>query len=175
MQERGTVETLRRTGRRRSAVWVTLATAAVVVLLDQLTKAWALSALAHRSIHVVGPLSLTLRRNTGSAFSLFTGSSPVLAVIAGVLAVGMVVVATRVRSRVLAGALGLVLGGALGNLADRVFRSASGGVVDFIDLRFWPTFNLADSAIVVGIVAIVVIVLVGERRQAQGPPGGASP
>jgi len=155
-------------------VWVTLATAAVVVALDQATKAWALSALAHRSIHVAGPLSLTLRRNTGSAFSLFTGSSPALAVVAGVLAVGIMILATRVRSRMLAVALGLVLGGALGNLADRVFRSASGGVVDFIDFRFWPTFNVADSAIVVGVVAIVVIVVIGDRRRAQGPSGGVS-
>lgn len=156
-------------------MWVTLATAAVVVALDQLTKAWALSALAHRSIHVIGPLSLTLRRNTGSAFSLFTGSSPVLAVVAGVLGAGIVIVATRVRSRILGVALGLVLGGALGNLADRIFRSASGGVVDFIDFRFWPTFNVADSAIVVGVGAIVVIMVVGGRGDAPGPHTGGSP
>ena len=69
----------------------------------------------------------------------------------------------RVQSTPIAVALGLVVGGALGNLADRVFRSHHGAVVDFIALHFWPTFNVADSCIVVGGILAAVLLWRGER------------
>jgi MFS family permease len=83
----------------------------------------------------------------------------VLGVVATVMAVVLVVLARRVRRTSSAVGLGLVLGGALGNLADRLFRGHGGAVVDFITLSHWPTFNLADTAITVGVVLLVVTLL----------------
>lgn len=124
--------------------------AVVVVVVDQLTKSWAVHRLSHGSIHVIWKLDLQLTYNSGSAFSLAQGWAPVLGSVAVVIVVVLLAVLRKVRSRVLAAALGLVVGGALGNLADRVVRSHHGAVVDFIALHFWPTFNVADSCIVVG-------------------------
>lgn len=130
-----------------------------VVAADQVTKAWALEALTGRTIPIVdGVFQLRLARNSGAAFSLFSGGGPLL----GVVAIG--VVALIVWSlkdglhRVDAVALGLVLGGAGGNLADRVFRATGfldGLVVDWLDIVSWPTFNLADAAITVGVVLLL--------------------
>ena len=154
--------------------WLTLAgVAAVVVVADQLTKTWALRALADETIDLVGSLRLRLVFNTGSAFSIGAGLGPVLAV------VGVVVVVVLLRTSkdldglpALAG-LGLVLGGAVGNLADRAFRAGdgflSGGVVDFVDLQWWPVFNLADAAICLG-VGLLALAL---SRDGVGPdPAG---
>ena len=129
-----------------------------VLAADQVTKSLA-EADIHRPVHVVGPLGLGLTYNTGSAFSLFTGDTVVLGVVATVMAVVLVVLARRVRRTSSAVGLGLVLGGALGNLADRLFRGHGGAVVDFITLSHWPTFNLADTAITVGVVLLVVTLL----------------
>jgi signal peptidase II len=124
--------------------------AIIVVLVDQVTKSWAVHRLSHGSIHVVWKLDLELTYNSGSAFSLAQGWAPVLAGLAAVTVVILLAVVMRVRSLALAVALGLIAGGALGNLADRVFRSHNGSVVDFIALHFWPTFNVADASIVTG-------------------------
>lgn len=131
-------------------------TGAAVVLLDQLTKEWALRSLADGPVHVVWTLRLNLSINSGIAFGLGQGLGPVL-VVAGVAVVALLVAFTRsARMGVLtAAAVGLVLGGAVGNLADRVFRD-QGGVVDFIDLQWWPIFNVADAAISVGAVLLVL-------------------
>ncbi len=134
-----------------------LVTAAVVLCVDQLTKRWAVSRLHDgRTIHVIGSLRLNLAYNTGTAFSI--GSSrnlgPVIALLGVVVIVLFLVSGGSARrgTGVLAG--GLVIGGALGNLADRAFRGDggffSGAVIDFVDLQWWPVFNVADSAIVVG-------------------------
>jgi signal peptidase II len=147
-----------------------LGVAAVVVAADQFTKTLAVDHL-HRPVHVIGPFGLLLGYNTGSAFSLFTGSAPVLAVVAVVLVVLLVAVAGVTRHVGMAVGIGLVLGGALGNLADRVVRHHHGGVVDFITLSHWPTFNVADSCIVIGVAVIVVVQLVAARRAAAAPPG----
>jgi len=145
--------------------------AAVVVLADQLTKTWALEALDDRTIDLVGSLRLRLVFNTGSAFSIGAGLGPVLAIVG----VGIVLVLLR-TSRDVAGApaltaLGLVLGGAVGNLADRALRAGNGflagGVVDFVDLQWWPVFNVADVAICAG-VALLVLTL-GREGSAPGP------
>src|SRR5579875_1135010 len=103
---------------------------------------------------VVGPLSLALAYNSGIAFSLGTGLGGPILVLVGLLVLGLVASARLVTSRAGAVALGLVLGGALGNLVDRLARA--GAVVDFIRTTFWPTFNLADAAIVCGCAALVV-------------------
>ncbi len=142
---------------------ITGAVAAVVVAADQVTKSLAVSHL-HRPEHVIGPFGLALGYNSGSAFSLFTGRSAVLAAVAVVL-VGVLVVAAwwSARPRV-AVALGLVLGGALGNLADRVFRGRHGSVVDFITFPHWATFNVADSCITVGVVLLVLFLWRDQHR-----------
>lgn len=136
-----------------------------VVVADQVTKALALHHLTH-PVHVLGPFGLALQENSGSAFSLFTGDGTVLAVVAAVLAAGVAVLAWRAGSTLLAVAAGMVLGGALGNVADRVAR---GRVVDFVTLSHWPTFNLADAAITVGLVIVAVCLVWGAPAR---PPGG---
>jgi signal peptidase II len=127
--------------------------AAAVVAADQLSKIWALSALADGPISVVGSVRLYLTRNSAGAFGLGGAAVPFLAVAALILVVVMASSGETTRHPLLAVAVGLVLGGALGNLADRLFRGRGwlrGAVVDFIDFRVWPVFNLADTAITCG-------------------------
>jgi signal peptidase II len=134
--------------------------AGAVVVADQLTKLWAVAALPGRPVHVVDRLlELRLTRNPGGAFSILTGLTPVLAVLAAVMAVVLVRTTRRTTDRIVAYSLALVLGGAVGNLVDRLVRSPGvlrGEVVDFIKLPHWPTFNLADSAITIGVALIIV-------------------
>jgi len=130
----------------------------VVVALDQLTKAWALHNLADGPVGVIGPIRFTLTRNTAGAFGLGGALVPFLAVGALALVVALVARADVIRRPGLALAAGLVLGGALGNLVDRLARSPGllrGAVVDFVDLRWWPVFNLADAAITCGCVLLL--------------------
>ncbi len=145
-----------------------LVVATVVVAVDQVTKSVAEQELAGGPRHLVGPLSLSLTYNSGSAFSLLSGWTPLVATLAAALVGVLVVMAFRTRRPPVALALGLVIGGALSNLADRLLRGHGGAVVDFIALRFWPTFNLADAAIVLGVATLVVQAL---RR--RPPPEGA--
>jgi signal peptidase II len=152
---------------------VTSLVVAAVVGADQATKSWAVHRLSHGSIHVVWKLDLSLSYNSGAAFGLAQGWAPVLAALAVLVVVGLVVALRGVRSHAMAAAIGLVVGGALGNLADRVFRAHHGAVVDFIALHFWPTFNVADSCIVIGVILAALLLWRGEgggeRRPA--PPG----
>ena len=137
-----------------------LAVAGVVVVLDQLTKIWAVAALSDGPVEVIGTLlQFRLTRNPGGAFSLLTGLTPVLAVLAGVMVVYIVRTTRRTSDAVMAYSLGLVLGGAVGNLVDRLVRSPGvlrGEVVDFIKVPNWPTFNIADCAITVGVILIAL-------------------
>ena len=135
-----------------------MAVAVAVVVADQLTKAWALAALEDGPIRLIGPVRLALTYNSAAAFGLGGGFVPFLAVGALVLVIVLVARGDATRSPLLAAAAGLVVGGAFGNLADRLFRSPGllrGAVVDFVDLRWWPVFNLADAAITCGCVALV--------------------
>ncbi len=120
---------------------------------DQLTKAWALVALEDGPIGLIGPVRLALTYNQGAAFGLGGALVPFLAVAAVVLVIALVVRGDLTASPSMAAAAGLVVGGAFGNLADRLFRSPGmlrGAVVDFVDLRWWPVFNVADAAITCG-------------------------
>jgi signal peptidase II len=140
-----------------------------VVALDQATKAWAVHALAGSPVSIIGTtVEFRLSRNTGSAFSLFQTLTPLLAVLAVVIALVLVRALRRTDDRVVIVALALVLAGAFGNLGDRLFRSPGllrGAVVDFIRLDGWPTFNVADSAITIG-----AVLLVGWSLFATRPP-----
>lgn len=131
---------------------IVVAVAAVVVALDQITKTWAEQALARRTIEVFWTLRLRLELNPGIAFSLGRGSTGLVTIVAVAILATVVVVAWRSTGQLLAVALGLVMGGATGNLADRLLRSNGGQVIDFIDLRWWPVFNVADAAISCGVV-----------------------
>lgn len=137
-----------------------LAVAAAIVVLDQLTKIWAVAALSDGPVEVIGTLlQFRLTRNPGGAFSLLTGLTPVLAVLAVVMVVYIVRTTRRTSDTVMAYSLGLVLGGAVGNLVDRMVRSPGvlrGEVVDFIKVPNWPTFNIADCAITVGVILIAI-------------------
>ncbi|MGK2950160.1 MAG: signal peptidase II [Acidimicrobiales bacterium] len=145
-----------------------LGAAAVVVALDQLTKHWALAALADGPVDLVGSLRLNLVFNDGAAFSLGAGNTTVISVL-GLVVVAMIVrLGLTAESRASALGFGVVLGGALGNLTDRAFRRGDGVlggyVVDFVDLQWWPVFNLADAALWVGI----GLLLIAYRRESAG-------
>jgi signal peptidase II len=156
------------------AVGVLVGTALLALAIDLATKQLVLSTLTGRDpVRVLGGLVyLDVTRNSGAAFSIgdrLTAIFPVITV--GV--VGAIIVAARRLSSVpWAVALGLVLGGALGNLADRVFRAPGpfvGHVVDFIsvfgpDAQYFPIFNAADSALSCGVVLVIVLELTGRRR-----------
>lgn len=128
--------------------------AAGVVLVDQLTKHWALTALADgRQIDVIWTLRFNLAFNRGMAFSQGDWFGPAIPILAIVVSLVLLRAVKRSPSRQFAGAVGLVIGGSLGNVVDRLFRNdgwLNGAVVDFIDLQWWPIFNIADMAIVVG-------------------------
>jgi signal peptidase II len=152
----------RGTGRSRRAVALLAVVGAVVVAVDMVTKLLAVELLAGRApVELIpGVLDLRLTRNSGAAFSVAGGATVLLSIVA--LGVVLVIVRTvrRLRSPGWAVALGLILGGAVGNLTDRIFRSPGplrGHVVDWIYLSHWPVFNVADSAITVGGVLAVVL------------------
>lgn len=141
--------------------------AAVALTLDQLTKSLAEHYLANGPVHLVGSLSLVLTYNRGAAFSLAQGLTGWLIVIGVLLVVVLLVVSRRLPSYPAAVAVGLMLGGAVGNLSDRLLRGDHGAVVDFIASRYWPTFNLADVAIVTGALLLVVVGYRRERRSSD--------
>jgi signal peptidase II len=130
----------------------------VVVAVDQVTKSWAVRRLSSGDIHVWWKLDFQLTYNSGASFGLARGWAPVIGGVAVTIVVLLLASVRHVRSDALTVALGLVVGGALGNLSDRIFRGHHGAVVDFIALHFWPTFNVADSCIVVGAISAALIV-----------------
>ena len=149
-----------RAPRRRSIL--VLAVAAIVVVLDQLTKTWAEHHVADRSIHVLWTLRLKLELNPGIAFSLGQGSTGLVTIAAVAILCLVAVLVWRTSGTALGVAFGLIVGGAVGNLSDRLFRHNAGQVIDFIDLRWWPVFNLADAAISCG---VILAVLLGARAE----------
>jgi signal peptidase II len=152
-----------------------------VLALDQLSKWWAVSQLPNDPVRLVGDdVGFVLVRNTGSAFSLFQAFTPFLAVIAIVVTVILVRTVRRTRDTLMLVGLSLVLGGALGNLVDRLFRTPGflkGAVVDFVHVGDFPTFNVADSAITIGAILIVIWAVradVRERREERAGPDATS-
>jgi signal peptidase II len=146
---------------RGGSRWLLIgAVAVVVVAVDQLTKWWALHELDTRTIDLPWTLRLNLTLNRGAAFGLGSKYAPIIA-LAAVCVVIVVLGTTRgLDSRWPRLGVGLVLGGAFGNLADRVFRDGTGflggAVVDFVDIQWWPVFNVADAAVCVGAVLLVL-------------------
>ncbi len=195
MGPRSNTSTLVDVQKRYATTLTVLVLAVAVWVLDILTKTWAVTALEGRDpVYLIGDWArLLLLRNSGAAFSMATGYTWVLTIIAAGVVVAIVRLSGRLRSGWWILGLGLILGGALGNLTDRLFRfpgPLQGHVVDFIAVGWWPVFNVADSAVVCGAALLVVLTALGydydggrsgwaARRDAdraggeQGVPAGA--
>ena len=147
------------TQRLRTLGWP-LALATIVVAVDQSTKHWALNALDDgRIIDLVGPLRLNLAFNRGMAFSRGDGIGPFIPILAITVVAVLLMAVGRSTSRWFTLGVGLIVGGTLGNVIDRLFRGGGwldGAVIDFIDVQWWPVFNLADACIVVGAAVLLL-------------------
>jgi signal peptidase II len=134
-----------------------------IVVLDQITKSWVVAALSDGPLSIVGDdIELRLTRNSGGAFSLFTNATVFLALMAIVLSLVLVRAVRRAQDLLSVLALSLVLGGALGNLIDRLARSPGflrGHVVDYVSVGSFPSFNVADSAITIGAILLIIAAL----------------
>ena len=156
--------------KRVAGAWPYFAAGAVLTA-DQLAKWWALGALdGGRVIDIVWTLRLRLVFNTGAAFGRFDGLGPVIAVVAVVVAAVLLHRGMLASERRTSIALGAMAGGALGNLADRLVRDGDGflggAVIDFIDVQWWPVWNVADMGIVIGGASLVLFA--GWRPSGRG-------
>lgn len=149
------------------------------MVVDQVTKTVALHHLRVPH-HVVGSLWLELTFNSGAAFGLGRGATPVVEAAVVVLIAALLIFArraTRGAGPSVVTGCGLLIGGAVGNLADRLFRSHGGAVIDFIDAaqfggrQLWPVFNVADASIVVGAIVVVVAYAFGSSRARHDDEG----
>jgi signal peptidase II len=155
------------------ARWAPLAL--LIVVVDQLTKAWAVDALADgRTIDLVWTLRFNLTYNKGASFGVGQGWGPVIGAVAMVVVVALLLNLRRnASSRATEAAVGAIVGGAVGNLIDRLFREPywlRGGVVDFIDLQWFPIFNVADIGITVGGAALLLAAWQSGRAADAAPP-----
>ena len=153
----------------RAASWrAPVLLAMVVVVVDQWTKHWAVTVLgADREIEVFWTLQFNLAFNSGMAFSRGEGFGPVIAVAATAVIVWLLISLRTESSRLSTVGMGLVIGGAAGNLIDRLFRGEAwlrGAVVDFIDFQWFPIFNIADMAINVGAGVLILNTILVSRR-----------
>ena len=159
------ISTAKRSLAAGPAQWLALAAIALAAIAaDQLTKHIVVSTLQlDEGTHVIGPLWIHHVQNSGIAFGLFSSATAVVIVLTGIAVAWMLVYFARSGGRhpILPVALGLVIGGSASNLLDRV---RLGHVTDFIDLRFWPAFNLADSFIVIGVGLLLAALLAAERE-----------
>ena len=163
---------------RRTGLWRGLALASLVLALDQASKAVLIARLAadgFRPVEVTGFFNLVMVWNRGVSFGLLDGDSPAMRWLLVALALGVACLLAlwlaRLEARLPVVALGLVIGGALGNAVDRVLR---GAVADFFDFHLWgwswPAFNLADSAITVGAALLLLDALLTPRRRTKVEP-----
>ncbi len=147
------------------AQWAGLAAVAgAAVLADQLTKHLVASRLAlGEAVDILGPFSIHHVQNSGIAFGLFSNSTAIVILLTAVAVTWMLWFFARSGARhpVLPAALGLLIGGSVSNLVDRV---RLGHVTDFLDLRYWPAFNLADTFIVVGVAILLLALVAADRR-----------
>jgi signal peptidase II len=149
--------------------WLALAAIALAaVVADQVTKHVVVAKLfVGEGVHVVGPFTIRHVQNSGIAFGLFSNATAVVIVVTAIAIGWMLAYFARSGARhpVLPVALGLVIGGSVSNLADRV---RLGYVTDFLDFRYWPAFNLADSFIVIGVGILLAALVLAEREPAPG-------
>jgi signal peptidase II len=160
-----------RTLRAGPRQWIGLAAVAgAAFAADQVTKMIVSSALAlGEEVEVFGPLSIHHVQNSGIAFGLFPTATEVVIILTGIAVTWMLVFFARSGSRhpILPVALGLLLGGSLSNLVDRV---RLGHVTDFLDLSYWPAFNLADMFIVAGVAVLIGALLLADREPPRARP-----
>ena len=153
------------------AQWLALAAIAfAAIAADQLTKYIVTSQLRlDDGVHVVGPFWIHHVQNSGIAFGLFASATVVVILLTGIAVAWMLLFFGRSGARhpILPVALGLVIGGSLSNLLDRV---RLGYVTDFLDLRYWPAFNLADSFIVIGVLVLLGALVFAEREPRRPRP-----
>jgi len=151
--------------------WLSLGSVAFAgVAADQLTKSIVTSRLdLNDQVHVVGPFSIHHVTNSGIAFGLFASATSIVILLTGLAVAWMLYFFARSGSRhpVLPVALGLVIGGSVSNLTDRV---RLGHVTDFLDFKYWPAFNLADSFIVVGVAALLLALVAADRQPTRPRP-----
>jgi signal peptidase II len=151
----------------RSVAPLTIAVAVAVVIVDQLTKWWAVRTLDDRDIDVFWTLRLHLSYNTGMAFSQGQNLGPLIGVVALVIVVVLLLSVRRTSSRLSEVVVGLIIGGAIGNIVDRLIREPywlRGGVVDFIDFQWFPIFNVADMAITIGGALLILTSYLGSHH-----------
>ena len=152
---------------RRTVLWTIAAIGAVIAVIDQITKNWAVDSLPllEPQPFIGEILQLTLLYNSGAAWGMGAEITPVVTCLQLVIVAGVILFAVKaVRSPWYTAALGLIMGGALGNIHDRLLRAPSafhGAVVDFLELPHWPVFNVADMGVVGGAILIVALGLFG--------------
>ncbi len=166
--------------RSRRRMRLLLSVAGVVLILDIVSKVLAVHLLTPgQPVSIIGDtVTWTLVRNSGAAFSMATGYTWVLTLVAAGVVVGIIWMGRRLVSPWWALGLGMILGGALGNLVDRFFRSPGplrGHVVDFLSIGWWPVFNVADPAVVGGAILLVVLSLFGFDFDTEGRRGPEEP
>jgi signal peptidase II len=143
-----------------------VAVALGVTALDAATKAWARHALAHHAVHVVGPWWWRLRYNTGVSFSVASSGPLVVTIMTLVVAVAVVVVGLRAARGWPTLGFGLLIGGGVANLVDRLVASPH-AVTDFVAVGSFPVFNAADAAITLGFVVLLGVTLRGRAMVAR--------
>ena len=156
----------------RSVAPLTIVVAVAVVIVDQLTKWWAVHTLDDRNIDVFWTLRFHLSYNTGMAFSRGQNMGPLIGVVALVIVVVLLLSVKRTSSRLSEVVVGLIIGGAVGNIIDRLVREPywlRGGVVDFIDFQWFPIFNVADMAITIGGALLILTSYIGSRHPHPDP------
>lgn len=160
--------------------------AGVLALIDQISKNWAVDALPLLEPQpFIGEfLQLTLLHNSGAAWGMGSEITPVVTALQIAIAIGVIVFSVRaVRSLWYTLAMGMILGGALGNIHDRLLREPGpfrGAVVDFLELPNWPVFNIADMAVVGGAILVVLLGVIGvpadpAAEPARAPAGSTAP
>jgi len=153
----------------RAPQWIGLgAVVFAAIAADQLTKYVVSTQLGFdEALHVIGPFAIHHVQNSGIAFGLFASATAVVTVVTSIAVIWMLVFFARSGSRhpVLPASLGLLIGGSVSNLVDRIRLHH---VTDFVDLKWWPAFNLADSFIVIGVVILLGALVVADR--APKPP-----
>ena len=160
MQKRRLVAALTK---QRAALLVGVVAGAVG--LDQLTKTWAERALADGPIQLFWTLRLDLAYNPGASFSFGRGLTPFITAGAVIVLIALLGLSRSTTTVLGVVALGMIIGGAAGNIVDRLVRDNHGAVIDFIDFQWWPVFNVADSLLVVGGALLVL-----SRRQPGDAP-----
>jgi signal peptidase II len=144
-----------------------------VVVADRVTTSLALDHL-HSVRHVWGPFGLAMTFNSGFAFSLFSGRALAVTVLLCIGVVVLAVIVAQVPTRPLAVGAGLVLGGAVGNLSERIVGGHGGRVPDFVTLDYWPTFNVADACVTLGVVILIATLVFRGRSDLPEGNGGSA-